>query len=179
MEDYEAIIDQRHKACQYLWAKKCGRATWLDYSYVVFSDESRTNLFGSYGWQYYWRRSGEHLLDWHVQPIVKFLWFEHARAMEGVGNLCLIEGKMNKYVYCEVLEMELMNTIHMNDLGEEDVIFQHDNDPKHTFKYVTNWWLAQKISFHLASGSITWSKSYRTPLECCKSSYENIWEETH
>ena len=83
------------------------------------------------------------------------LWFEHARAMEGVGNLCLIEGKMNKYVYCEVLEMELMNTIHMNDLGEEDVIFQHDNDPKHTFKYVTNWWLAQKISFHLASGSIT------------------------
>jgi hypothetical protein len=43
----------------------------------------------------------------------------------------------DKYVYCEVLEMELMNTIHMHDLGEEDVIKQHDNDPKNTSKYIT------------------------------------------
>jgi len=44
---------------------------------------------------------------------------------------------MNKYVYCEILEMEFMNTIHMHDLRKENVIFQHDNNPKHTSKYVT------------------------------------------
>ena len=42
---------------------------------------------------------------------------------EGVGNLRLIKGNMDKFVYREILEMELMNTIHMHDLGEENVIF--------------------------------------------------------
>ena len=51
---------------------------------------------------------------------------------EGIGNHRLIEGKMDKYIYHEVLKMELMNIIHMHDLGEENVIFQHDNDPIHT-----------------------------------------------
>jgi len=58
--------------------------------------------------------------------------------IEKVGNLCLIKGKMDKYVYCEILDMEFMNTIHMHDLGEENVIFQHDNDHKHTSKYITD-----------------------------------------
>jgi hypothetical protein len=33
----------------------------------------------------------------------------------------------------------------MHDLGEEDVIKQHDNDPKNTSKYITYWLLAQKF----------------------------------
>ena len=61
---------------------------------------------------------------------------------EGVGNLRLIEGNMNKHVYCEILEMELMNTIHMHDLGEENIIFQYNNNPKYTSKYVKEWLLA-------------------------------------
>ena len=48
-------------------------------------------------------------------------------------------------MYHEILEMELMNTIHMHDLEEENVIFQHDNNPKHTSKYVKEWLLAQKF----------------------------------
>ena len=64
---------------------------------------------------------------------------------KGVDNLCLIEGNMDKHMYHEILEMELMNTIHMHDLGEEKVIFQHNNHPKHTSKYVTKWLLAQKF----------------------------------
>jgi len=71
-----------------------------------------------------------------VQPTIKFggggimVW--GCMSWEEVGNLCLIDGIMDKYVYCEILEMELMNTIHMHDLGEENVIFQHNNHPKHT-----------------------------------------------
>ena len=55
---------------------------------------------------------------------------------KGVGNFCLLERNMDKYVYCEILEVELMNTILMHDLGEEDVIFQHDKNSKYTSKYV-------------------------------------------
>ena len=52
---------------------------------------------------------------------------------------------MDKHVYREILEMELMNTIHMHDLEKENIIFQHNNDPKHTSKYVKEWLLAQKF----------------------------------
>ena len=64
---------------------------------------------------------------------------------EGVDNLRLIEGNMDKHMYREILEIELMNTIYMHDLGEENVIFQHNNHPKHTSKYVIEWLLAQKF----------------------------------
>ena len=30
-----------------------------------------------------------------------------------------------------------MNIVHMHDLGEKNVIFQHDNNSKHISKYVT------------------------------------------
>ena len=50
---------------------------------MVFLDESKFNLFGLDGRQYCWKRSGELLLDQHVQPIVKFkgggvLWYGDA-----------------------------------------------------------------------------------------------------
>ena len=50
-------------------------------------------------------------------------------------------------MYYEILEIELMNILHMHDLGEENVIFHHDNDSKHTSKYDTEWLLAQKFQF--------------------------------
>jgi hypothetical protein len=70
---------------------------------------------------------------------------------EGVGNLRLIEGIMDKYVYREILEMEFISTIHKHDLEEENVIFQYNNDPKHSSKYVKDWLLAQEfqIIWHL------------------------------
>ena len=134
MKTKKPLLTKKHKARQYSWAKKCRHATWLDWSYVIFSDKSKFNLFGSDGRQYCWRRSGERLLDRHIQPTIKFwrgsimVW--RCMTWKGIGNLRLIEGKMDKYIYREVLEMELMNTIHMHDLKEENVIFQHDNDPK-------------------------------------------------
>lgn len=43
---------------------------------------------------------------------------------------------MDKFGYHEILEIGLMNTIHMCDLVKKDVISQHDNDPKHTSKLI-------------------------------------------
>jgi len=54
---------------------------------------------------------------------------------------------MDKYVCYEILEMKLINTIYIHDLGEENVIFQHDNDPKHISKYVTDLLIAHKFQF--------------------------------
>jgi hypothetical protein len=149
------LLTKKHQTRQYLWAKKYRHATWVDWSYVIFFDESKFNLFASDGRQYCWRRNGERLLDQHVQPTVKFgggsimVW--RCMSWEGVGILCLIEGIMDKYVYCEILEMDLISTIHMHDLEEENVIFEQNNDPKSSSKYVKEWLLAHEfqIIWHL------------------------------
>ncbi|KAG0861696.1 hypothetical protein G6F16_013080 [Rhizopus arrhizus] len=61
----------------------------------------------------------------------------------GVGWMCKINGNMDKTLYKEILEDELERTIEYgtNKLGLErhQVIFQHDNDPKHTSKLVKEY----------------------------------------
>ncbi|KAG0753164.1 hypothetical protein G6F29_012695 [Rhizopus arrhizus] len=67
----------------------------------------------------------------------------------GVGWMCKIDGNMDKTLYKEILEDELERTIEygVNRLGFErhQVIFQHDNDPKHTSKVVKEY--LQKQSY--------------------------------
>ena len=54
--------------------------------------------------------------------------------MKGIGHLTKIEGNMNAELYCEILCNELMNSLEYHDLNVGNVIFQQDNDPKHTSK---------------------------------------------
>lgn len=143
------LLTKKHRARRLQWAKKCKHADWEFWAHVIFSDESKFNLFGSDGRQYCWRKSGDRFLDQHVQSTVKhgggniMVW--GCMTWEGVGKLHLIEGKMDKYVYRNILETELMGTIQMQGLEEDEVIFQHDNDPKHTAHYVVEWLRAQKF----------------------------------
>ena len=57
----------------------------------------------------------------------------------GVGKLCTIKGTMNAELYCEIPSKELQETYEILDLNQDEIIFQHDNDPKHTSKLVKNW----------------------------------------
>ncbi|KAG1397924.1 hypothetical protein G6F59_013566 [Rhizopus arrhizus] len=67
----------------------------------------------------------------------------------GLGWMCKINGNMDKELYKEILEDELERTIEygVRKLGFErhQVIFQHDNDPKHTSKVVKEY--LQKQSY--------------------------------
>ena len=49
----------------------------------------------------------------------------------GVGKLYFIEENMNSNMYCEILQQSMIPSL--QELGSR-VVFQHDNDPKHTSK---------------------------------------------
>ncbi|KAG1153208.1 hypothetical protein G6F37_010565 [Rhizopus arrhizus] len=118
-----------------------------DWKRVVWSDETKINRFNSDGRTWTWIRSGESLKSHHVKMTVKhgggniMLW--SAITYAGVGWMCKINGNMDKTLYKEILEDELERTIEYgtNKLGLErhQVIFQHDNDPKHTSKLVKEY----------------------------------------
>ena len=61
---------------------------------------------------------------------------------EGMGELVVIDGKMDKWKYLEILKTHLKNSI--EKMKNPFFVFPHDNDPKHTAKVCKDH-LAQNI----------------------------------
>ena len=64
---------------------------------------------------------------------------------EGVGFACRIEGRMNGELYEEILKDELMKSLDWYGHNIKDIVFQQDNDPKHTCKRVERWFKTEGI----------------------------------
>ncbi len=108
----------------------------MDYwNHVLWSDETKINLFGSDGVKRVWWQPGEEYKDKCVLPTVKhggesvMVW-----GCMSAGELQFIEGTMNVNMYCDILKQSMIPSL--QSLGRREV-FQHDNDPKHTFKTTT------------------------------------------
>ncbi len=108
----------------------------MDYwNHVLWSDETKINLFGSDGVKSVWRKPGEEYKDKCVLPTVKhgggsvMVW--GCMSAAGTGELQFIEGTMNANMYCDILKQSMIPSLRR--LGRR-AVFQHDNDPKHTSK---------------------------------------------
>lgn len=109
---------------------------------VIFSDESKFNIFGSDGQHYVWRKCNTALQIQNMIATVKhgggsvMVW--GCMAANGTGNLVFIDGIMDKYKYLNILKQNLkQSAIKLNLL--DDFYFQQDNDPKHTAEIVKEW----------------------------------------
>ena len=117
--------------------------TLEDWKRVIWSDETKINRMGSDGRKWVWKEVGEPLSDRLVQGTVKFgggnvmVW--GCMGWNGVGWATRIEGKMDAELYVSILEDELQETLHYFDKTSTDIIFQQDNDPKHTSKKAQKW----------------------------------------
>lgn len=109
---------------------------------VIFSDETKINLFGSDGRDKVWRKKNTALKIENVCPTVKhgggnvLLW--GCMSANGTGNLVFIDGIMDQHVYLNILKNNLKQSVEKLGL-EGRYLFQQDNDPKHTAKLVREW----------------------------------------
>jgi hypothetical protein len=99
---------------------------------VIWSDETRINLFCSDGCNYVWRRPGEPLKNECTIKTIKhggggiIVWA--CMNASGVGKIAEINGIMDGLKYVVVLQKNLIPSRKKFGL-ENQCIFQQDNDP--------------------------------------------------
>ncbi len=86
------------------------------WNHVLWSDESKVNLFGSDDVQHVWRRPGEECQENCVLPTVKhgggsiMVW--GCMTTAGTGELRFIEGNMDSNMYCDILKQKMISSLH-------------------------------------------------------------------
>ena len=136
------LLKNRHLKARVAFAKRHLQHDSNFWKNVVWSDETKLELFGHMDAQYVWRKKGEAYNPKNTVPTVKhgggniMLW--GCFSSQGTGNLVKVPGIMKKENYIQILDENLKESAEKLHPGE-NWKFQHDNDPKHTAKAVTKW----------------------------------------
>jgi hypothetical protein len=133
----------RHKRQRVDFALRYKDWTVADWKRVIWSDETKINRFGSDGRKWIWKKAGSALTDQHVEGTVKYggggLMIWGCMTAQGVGYACRIDGRMDATLYVNILDDELLQTLEYYHLDRDDIVFQQDNDSKHTSAAARKW----------------------------------------
>ncbi len=119
----------------------------MDYwNHVLWSDETKINVFCSDGVKYMWWQPGEEYKDKGVLPRVKYVggsvmvW--GCMSAAGTGELQFNDGTMNVSMYCDILKQSMIPSLRR--LGHR-AVFQHDNAPQTHRQDAEGkcWWTGQ------------------------------------
>jgi len=137
------LLSKRHRKARLDFALAHKDWTMEDWKHVVWSDETKVNRLGSDGRKWAWKQKGEGLSERLVEGTLKFgggsmmVW--GCMLWDGVGYACKIDGKMDADLYVSIMEDELQASLEFYGKTQQDIIFQQDNDPKHTSKKAKAW----------------------------------------
>ncbi|GFX93000.1 transposable element Tc1 transposase [Trichonephila clavipes] len=131
------LIGKRNRVKRLKFAKEHVLKPQQFWNEVIFSDESKFNIFDSDSHRMVWRKPNTSHHPKHTIPTVKhgggsvMVW--GCMTALGVGNLVFIDGIMHKTAYLNILQNTLKESADINwDTLGSNFTFQQDNDPKHT-----------------------------------------------
>ena len=143
------LLSAKHMKARLEFARKHLKDSQTLRNKILWSDETKIELFGLNSKRYVWRTPGtaHHLPN--TIPTVKhgggsiMLWGCFSAA--GTGRLVAIEGKMNAAKYIDILDENLFQSVHDLRMGRR-FTFQQDNDPKHTAKITKEWFQNNSVN---------------------------------
>ena len=143
---WKPLLKPTHKTARMKFAKDHQSKPKTFWHHILWSDESKINLFGSDGVKFVWRGPDEQYKDKCVTPTVKhggggiMVW--GCMSAAGTGEIKIIDGVMDSTMYCDILKEKMVPSL--KKLGPR-ATFQHDNDPKHSSKQTTAFLKKQKV----------------------------------
>ena len=143
------FISKHNRKKRLAFARKHASKDQAFWNSILWSDESKFNLFGSDGRVRCWRKQGESLNTKNLIPTVKhgggnvMIW--GCFSSNGAGTHEFVTDKMNQWVYQEILSRNVKTSASKLRLGRR-FIFQQDRDPKHTAKSTWEFFKKQKIT---------------------------------
>lgn len=144
------LLLKRHRKARLNFARAHKDWTVEDWRRVIFSDESKINRFWSDGRKWCWKLKSSNIQDREVAGTVKFggggvmVW--GCITAHGVGHLTRILEGLDQALYQEILSDEFLGTCEFYGLDSKKIIFQQDNDPKHTAKKTKEWFQNNEIT---------------------------------
>ena len=139
----------RHIKARLEFAQHHEHWTVDDWKQVVWSDETKINCLGCDGREWVWKKPGTTLTAQHVKGTVKFgggsilLW--GCMMARGTGYATHINGHMDAELYTRILDDELLQSLEHFRLDKNEIIYQQDNDPKHTSNAAKQWFQNNNI----------------------------------
>jgi hypothetical protein len=123
------------------WAKR-KRNGVDEWDYIIWSDESKFEVFKGDGKRYVWRNIQEKYDPKCLIPTFKsgqegvMVWACFTK--NKLGPLVKLEGKITARIYIEILENHLLPFIDSLE-NKDNYIFQEDNAPIHTARITKQW----------------------------------------
>lgn len=143
---------RNHPKDRLKWAKEHRDWTVDDWKKVIFSDETKVNMWESDGATYTWKEKNQPDRPHNVKQTMKHgggsLMVWGCMTSLGPGYACQIyDGTMNSEDYIHILSTTYKDTLDYYGLTHDDVLFQQDGDPKHTSITSRKWFKRMGIKY--------------------------------
>lgn len=166
-------LKKEHIKGRLQFVKKYKEWTEDDWAMVVWSDECKINRICSDGVRYVWDDAPGRITTRSVQGTVKFgggsvtVW--SCMSWHGPGYIAMIDETLDSQLYIKILQEDLQMSIEEWGMAKEELVLQHDNDPKHTAK-VTRAYL-ESVNMTEAEGTLLYWPAQSPDL----SPMEHMW----
>ena len=131
-------LTEKHKKQRMEFVRRYRYWTIEDWKKVLLTDETKINRFGSDGTRWVWKNNRIGMQARLVNETFKhgggslIMW--GCMHWEGTGYISQIIGGLDAKLYIEILKDCVPKTQQYYGIRPRDMIFQQDNDPKHTAK---------------------------------------------
>ena len=141
------FLSKANKNVRFEMAKEWLNMTNNDWEKIIWSDETKINLFGSDGKQYVRRLDGTRYENNHMSSIKHYgsnvkVW--GCFSSKEFENIHIIDGIMDSIYYLNILQYNLKSPATKLELNEFN--FQQDNNPKHISAIIKSYFQRNNIN---------------------------------